>query len=45
MTSDKTLHWPPGAPCHASCIVIILASHEARQIPISGGDDIPIEYE
>lgn len=30
---NKTLHVSPGGACHASCTVIILASHEARQSP------------
>ena len=29
---NKSLHWPPGGPCHASCTVMMLASHEARQL-------------
>ena len=34
---NKSLHWPPGGPCHASCTVMIDASHEVRQIlaPVS----------
>ena len=30
MTPNKSLHWPPGIPCHASCTVMMLASHEVR---------------
>jgi len=34
---NKSLHWPPVDPahvyCHASCTVMIIASHEVRQLP------------
>ncbi len=33
MISKKLLQWPPDGSCHASCAVMMLASHDACQLP------------
>jgi len=35
---NKLLHWPPGGPSHASCIVMMFVLHKARQL--SGASEL-----